>query len=171
MKKDSLIPVRVNIDLKNQLEAEAKKDKITLNALANKILQEHVSIISPFHELGWGFISKSLMARLFDHFSDEELIKMAKNETSEEITLIEYKSGEFNYENVLIFLTDFLEMYNLPYRISKNNGEEIFINHEMGRKWALFYAVVFENLLNKLDYKITRKKIQGSILSLTIKKE
>lgn len=53
MKKDSLIPVRVNIDLKNQLEAEAKKDKITLNALANKILQEHVSIISPFHELGW----------------------------------------------------------------------------------------------------------------------
>ena len=171
MKKDSLIPIRVNSNLKNHLESESKKNKITLNSLANKILQEHVSTINPFHELGWGFISKSLTVRLFDHFSDEELIKMAQDEISEEISLIEYKSGEFNYESVLTFLTDFLDMYNLPYRISKNNEEEIIVNHEMGRQWALFYATVFETLLNKLDCKITRKKIQSSVLSLTIKKE
>lgn len=170
MKKDSLIPVRVNSDLKNQLENEAKKDKITLNSLANKILHEHISTINPFHELGWGFISKSLTARLFDHFSDEELIKMAQDETLEEIALIEYKNGEFNYEGVLIFLTDLLEMYNLPYRTGKNN-EDIIVNHDMGKKWALFYVSVFENLLNRLDYKVTKKKIQSSILSLTIKKE
>lgn len=170
MKKDALIPVRVNSNLKNQLESEAKKDKVTLNYLANKILQEHVSTIKPFHELGWGFISKSLLTRLFDHFSDKDLIKMAQDEASEEKALIEYKNDKFNYETVLIFLTEFLDRYNLSYRTSKNN-EEIVINHEMGKKWALFYVSVFENLLSELGYKITRKNIQSSILSLTIKKE
>lgn len=167
MIKDAVIPIRVNCELKKRLEVEAKKSKVTLNAFINHILDNHISIIHPFNELGWNYISKSLLSTLLASHSDQELADIAKYESHEQEILIDYVYGNFNHETLLDYMSTFLALYKFPYKLNKET-EEFVINHDMGKKWALFFVSVFGCLFDKTGHKVVIKKSSGSILSFSL---
>lgn len=172
MTKDSLIPVRVNNELKIKLEQEAEKTGISLSSLTNNILEGYISTILPFNEMRWIYISKSVFSILLDPYSDKQIVNIAKlNAAPEHETLIELTYGVFEWHNTIYFLQELLKAFHFPYRSKQESGSSEFsIVHDMGKKWALFFFSTFESLVNKLGGKMSETVIKGSTLSFKIER-
>ena len=172
MTKDSVIPIRVNNKLKIKLEHEAEVAGISLNALTNKILEEYVSTISPFSEMRWIYISKSVFSILLDPYSDKQIVNIAKLKAApEHETLIDLIYGAFEWHYTIHFLQELLKVFHFPYRIKgERESPEFSIVHDMGQKWALFFFSTFESLVNKLGGKMSETIIKGSTLSFKIER-
>jgi hypothetical protein len=139
------------------LREEAEQQGISINALANKIMQnyrlygrwtERFSIIQ---------ITRTTMSRLIKCCPENIIVEAAKKSGSLVTKDVLGAMGmDLTYPNIVNFTENYLGKSSNWFQYSKQTKgkkELIHLHHELGRNWSIFtanqIATMFESLLNK----------------------
>ena len=148
----------------NVLNEEAKKQGITTNALANKVLKDY----SQYHRFSKRFgvitLTTQTVSALVDRCPKEFVIEMAKSSV-----LTKIKNGMRtigvppSYEAIVYFIKNILGehtgWFTWEHHIKKD--KEVFhLSHKLGNNWSIYIAEVvskmFEYFLNeKVETEVT----------------
>jgi hypothetical protein len=144
-----------------QLKEEARQKRISLNTLATQIFASHTEYNSYATKAGMVSFPKSLLIRLMDRLSEEEIESLsehiAKNEIKDTTLLMK---GEYSLLSFIDMTEAWIRSVGFPYthNISEDNEMHSFvIQHDMGRRWSIYFEkmlrFVFEDLkLGKRPY-------------------
>lgn len=152
---DTSITLRFRTDVLDELKHEAAQKRISLNTLSSQILTSHAEYDSYASKSGMVSFPKSLLIKMMDRLTVNELEKLsehiAKNEMKSLTLLLR---GSHNLASFLKTLESWLRDSNFQYSyyISDDQKEHRFvIQHEMGRKWSLYFEKLFRFVFNDLS--------------------
>jgi len=171
-KKNTVISVRCNDDTKEKLEVEGEIKNVTLNALISQILEKHVSWDRFARELGFVFLTRPFLRALLDNVDDKTLTTIAVTTCRGAMRdSILYLRGEFTTETFLEALDLWLAASNIQFRhIKKDNNDIFIVQHDLGRKWSLYFSAVINSLLHELKTEISQQQIGPHSITFEIKR-
>ena len=169
-KKTSVVSIRVPERVKETLENESDLNNITLNANVAKILQKHVDWHMYMPDTNFVYASKEFIKNILDNVKDETVKKIALDICLDQFKdSIEFMQGELTKETLLKTLDNYLSSSNLPFRkIIIDNKQRYIINHSMGKKWSLYFDLVFSALCDEVGFKTIGKKSDSQTVSFTL---
>ncbi len=97
-------------------------------------------------------VSRNFIIKVIDHLDEFGLVQLAeyvvKNDVKDIVMLIR---KEYNASSFLDALKSWLEVSGFPYRHEIKDGEHNYvIQHDMGKKWSLYLAKVFQYVFEEL---------------------
>lgn len=151
----SSITLRFRNDILNKLKHEAAQKRISLNTLASQVFSSHAEYNVYASTSGMVSFHKSLLIRLMERLQEDEIEKLsehiAKNEMKDLTLLLR---GEHNLSSFLKTIESWLRVsgFQYSYYISDDDKSHRFvIQHEMGRKWSLYFEKLFSYVFNDLS--------------------
>jgi hypothetical protein len=148
------VTLRFKTDVLSKLKHEAAQKRISLNTLSAQILESHVEYGSYASTSGMVSFPKTLLVRMMDGLSDTEVEKLsehiAKNEIKDLTLLLR---GEHNLSSFLKTIESWLRVSNFQYSyyVSDDDRSHRFvIQHEMGRRWSLYFERLFKYVFSGL---------------------
>ena len=134
------------------MRQEAKEKQIHLNTLVSQIIDSYVNFGASVSKAGMIPISKSVPIELLEGYSEDQIKAIAKR-TQEKIRIDRALQlrGKYNFETLIDILESWLKATGFSYRHNRdaeNASRHIFIvQHNMGRKYSLFFVRSFEGKL------------------------
>jgi hypothetical protein len=151
----SSITLRFRNDILNKLKHEAAQKRISLNTLATQVFTTHAEYDAFASTSGMVSISKSLLITLMNQLEEEEVKKLsehiAKNEMKDLTLLL---TGEHNLGSFLHTIESWLRVsgFQYSYHITDHNrNHRLVIQHEMGRRWSLYFERLFRYVFAELS--------------------
>jgi len=169
-KRTSVVSIRVPDAIKEQLENESDLNNITLNANVAKILQKHVEWHMYMPDTNFVYASKEFIKNILDNVNEKTVEKIALDICLDQFRdSIEFMQGDVNKTTLLKTLDNYLSSSNLPFRkIIVDDKQRYIINHNMGKKWSLYFEIIFSALCDEVGYKIQGKKSDSQTISFTL---
>ena len=149
------VTFRFNNDILNQLRTEANEKRISLNTLASQIFQTHTEYDRYASKAGMISFPKSLLIRLIDRLSEFEVDELteyiAKNDFKE-LTLL--MKNEYTLPAFLDVIESWLRVSGIGYRRDLIDSVQTFvIQHDMGRRWSVYFEKLITHIFEDLDEK------------------
>jgi len=150
--KSESITFRIEKKLLEGLRQEAEQKQVSVNTLASQIFRQHVNWHSNAARANMFPVSRNFVIKLIDQVDEFTIIQLAeyivKNDVKDIVMLIK---KEYNASAYLDLLKSWLEVSGFPYRHEMKSGEEHYvIQHDMGKKWSLYLAKVFQYVFQEL---------------------
>lgn len=149
------VTLRFDADMLDDLRKESDHKRISLNTLATQIFRTHKDYGSMSAKAGMVSFHKSLLIRMMDRLSEDEIVKLseyiAKNEMKDTILLMKkrYDSSAF-----VDFIESWARVCGFEYRHDVSDGTHSFvIQHDMGERWSIYIANVFKNAFSDVGAK------------------
>jgi hypothetical protein len=149
------VTLRFDSDMLEDLKRESEHKRISLNTLATQIFRTHTEYGSMSAKAGMVSFHKSLLIRMMDRLSDDEIVKLseyiAKNEMKDTVLLIKkkYTAGSF-----VDFIESWARVSGFEYRHDISGDTHSFvIQHDMGRRWSIYIASVFKHVFSDIGAK------------------
>jgi hypothetical protein len=170
--KSISITFRFPTSLFHELKEEAVHKQISLNTLLNQIVTSHVEWHAHASKAGFMTVRRTLVEKLMDPLSEEEVDRMAKDmarELRDASLLMVRKHTE---KSLLEFMERWVKTSGYSYRhIVEDNHHTYIIQHDMGYKWSyylnrLFSYVAEEAAINKPEIKSSDKML---VVNLKVK--
>ena len=144
------------------LQREAGQKDISTNTLVNQIIKDHLNWHSNAAKAGFVAVRRPFVTRVINNLSEQEIISIAeyvaKAANKDAILLME---REYTIKSALDFIEYWIKISGYPYRHEEtNNGENrhaYVIQHDMGKKWSIYLASLYQFLFDELGVK---KKIE-----------
>ena len=150
----SSITLRFRSEILDKLRHEARQKRININTLSSQILADHVEYGSYASTSGMVSFPKSLLVRMMERLSENEMEKLsehiAKNEFKDLTLLLK---GEYNLNSFLKTIESWLRISNFQYSYyltDAGNTHRIVIQHDMGKRWSLYFEKLFSYIFNDL---------------------
>jgi hypothetical protein len=148
------VTLRFDNKMLNQLKKEARQKRISLNTLATQIFAAHTEYNSYASKAGMISFPKSLLVRLMDRLSEEEIGSLsehiAKNEIKDTTLLMK---GEYTLLSFIDMIEAWIRTIGFPYAhdISEDSEMHSFvIQHDMGRRWSIYFEKMFRFVFEDL---------------------
>jgi hypothetical protein len=147
--------------LKN-LRHEAEKKDISTNTLVNQIIKEYLNWHSNAAKAGFVAVRRRFVTKVVSNLSEQEIILLAEYvaKSANKDTMLLMKN-EYTVKSALEFLESWIKISGYPYRHQEtNNGQNkhsYVIQHDMGMKWSIYLASLYQFLFDELGLK---KKIE-----------
>jgi hypothetical protein len=152
-----------------ELDELARKDRVSLNVIANQALRKHVEYDSYAEKFGLVTISKDLLKTLFGFMSDEEARALGKKSGEQTgVALVSFWFKKFNLENVIRSLDRIASHYNRNFKFEhSNNGEEhvLILRHDSGPRGSAFYAESVKAMFALLDVKVELEESDDQVVA------
>jgi hypothetical protein len=169
----SSITLRFRSDILDRLRHEAKQKRINVNTLSSQILGDHVEYGSYAATSGMVSFPKSLLVTMMDKLPEDEVDSLskyiAKNEFKDLTLLLK---GEYNLNSFLKTIESWLRISNFQYSYYiTDDGERhrLVIQHDMGKRWSLFFERLFSHVFNNLPLAIRLKcETTDNIVAFTV---
>ena len=163
---------RIDPETLHKLNSESEKAEVSLNSLVNQILKQHVEWHSKAADAGIGTIFKPMLRHLMTQLNEDEIKnlakKIAKQEGKDFMMLL---SHEYNIHAALKLIEVWLKVIKYPYSYEVTGDEhKFFIHHDLGKKYSIYLASLYESVLNEFDAHSSFKVEQNSI-SFTVNTE
>jgi hypothetical protein len=137
------------------LRSEAKQKEISTNTLLNQIVKEHLNWHSNAPKAGFIAVRRFLITNLINYLSEQQIISLAenvaKNTNRDTILLLE---NEFTMKSALDFIESWIKISGYVYKheeISDGQNRHMFlIQHDMGMKWSIYLANLYQFLFDEL---------------------
>lgn len=172
--KSNVISLRIDHDIVEALKEQAKSDRISLNILANNVLQNYVEWERDAKKAGFIPVTKDMLSAILEKLSEEDIEEIV--ERTKDIIKAQIMYMEKKYD-----LNSFLHWLRNRCRVSGFNAKEFYqndiliciIQHELGWKWSMYckalIKTVFEDLVpGKVDFDISSSML---IFRITTNKE
>lgn len=145
--KSGSVTLRFDGGLLEELRNESEHKRISLNTLATQIFRTHIEYHSMAAKAGMVSFHKSLLIRLMDRLSEDEIVKLseyvAKNEMKDTILLMKKR---YNPDSFVSFIESWARVSGFEYRHTVTDNTHAFvIQHDMGRRWSIYIANVYKN--------------------------
>ncbi|HEY7570308.1 MAG TPA: hypothetical protein VH796_02965 [Nitrososphaeraceae archaeon] len=154
--KSESITFRLDNETIKNLRHEAKQQDISTNALVNHILKEHIKWHSNAPKAGFIAVRRSLIMNLMSFMSEKQIVSVAENvakSTNKDSILLLEK--EYTMKSALEFLENWMKISGYVYRHEETkdgrNGHIYVIQHDMGMKWSIYLASLYQLLFDELD--------------------
>jgi hypothetical protein len=154
------------------LRQEAKEKGISLNTLANQIVDSYVNYTSGASKAEILPVHRKVLVRLLEGYSEDELKAIAEQvqkETTIDIAL--QLRGKYDFEALLDIFESWLKATGFPYRRNKdaeNNRHNFIIRHNMGRKYSFFAAEFMKATFEPLATKKVECSITDNSIAITV---
>jgi hypothetical protein len=158
------ITFRLNNSLLKNLRINADDEKITVNSLVTKILEDYFEWGQNAAKAGWMVIPKITMKRFVDGSSEKELEKIAKEMSDHVLEIMMMMSGQYDLRSFLAMSQKVAKKSGFDVNIRQDDVTKIVIQHSMGKKWSFFRKVFFEQTLNTLGYQNEIKSTPNSLI-------
>ena len=153
--KSETTTFRFDSETIKSLRDEAKQKDISTNTLLNQIVKEHLKWHANASNAGFITVSRLLTTSLISHLSEQEIISVAehvaKNTNKDTILLLE---NEYTMKSALDFLENWIKICGYKYKHHEiNDGQNrhmYVIQHDMGIKWSIYLANVYQFLFDEV---------------------
>ena len=172
IRKSAVVTVRVNEEVKAQLEDESELNGSTINTLISNILTKHVSWDRFAEDIGFIFLTKPFLRAVLDEVDENHIKKIAVSTCRGNIRdAVLFLKGEMNKESIVEAFDLWFSASHIPFRhIKKDGSDRYIINHGLGRKWSIYIGAVVNALLNEIQYRVINQKSQDQSMSFDIVK-
>lgn len=166
-KKTETSTFRIEKEVLEKLRIDSEEEKISLNALVNQVLAQHVEWNSPAKKSGFVPLPKILLKKVMDNLTEKQIILvseyMVKNEIKDIILVLR---KEHNVNSFLDAIESWAKTSGFPFS-HKDKGSsthKYVITHEMGKNWSLYFGIIFTRILEELgvkhvNFEITNKSL------------
>ncbi len=174
-KKTETLSFRIDSEIVEKLRQEANQKDITINALLNQIIKQHIDWHSIAHKAGFIAVRGALITRLLDEVGDEKRIKLiaADLAKSSNKDLLLALKDKYDVAAALGFVESWLKITGFPYKhdISSSSSDihRFMIHHNMGRRWSVYLSELYRNLFQELNVTEIYTDITNNILTFTVK--
>lgn len=164
-KVSDVISLRINHDVAEALKQEARFDRISLNVLANNILQSYVKWEKDAKQAGFIPVTKDLLTALLQRTDDKEIaeiVEQTKNIIKAQIIFMEKRYDLWS-------VMDWLEVRCKASGFSEkkfyqNDRLTYIIQHDLGWKWSLYCKILVESVLEglvkeKIDFDVSTSMV------------
>ena len=153
--KSGSVTLRFDADMLDELRREADYKRVSLNTLATQIFRTHNDYGSMSARGGMVSFHKSLLIRMMDRMSEDEIIKLseyiAKNEMKDTVLLMKKR---YDASSFVDFVESWARVCGFEYRHDISDRTHNFvIQHDMGRRWSIYIANVFKNAFSDVGAK------------------
>lgn len=159
---------RIDTDVGEELDELARKDRVSVNVIANQALRKHVEYDSYAERFGLVTISKDLLKTLFGLMSDQEARALGKKSAEQTgVALISFWFKKFNLENVIKSLDRVASHYNRNFKFEHStNGQEhvLILRHDSGPRASAFYAESVKAMFALLDVKVELEEREDQVV-------
>ena len=159
----------IDSELIDSLEKEAANREISTSELMNQMILRSSKLTWPAEKTGAIIIARDIIQDLIEHYSEEELRKIAtKAAQRHKNTLIVVYGIKQNLESVLDLVKNLLGNYARWFKFTHNvNGRnnKILLNHEIGLKWSCFIDAYMQSFfLEMLDIPVKSSYTSNTII-------
>jgi len=154
--KSESITFRLDNDTIKHLRHEASQQDISTNTLVNHILKEHIKWHSNARKAGFIAVRRSLIMNLMNFLSERDIVSVAENvakSTNKDSILLLEK--EYTIKSALQFLENWMKISGYVYRHEEikddQNRHMYVIQHDMGMKWSIYLANLYQLLFDELN--------------------
>ena len=165
-KETELSTFRINKETLDKLKIESKKKKVSLNVLANHILDGHVEFRSAAQIAGFVYVPKKWVTQILSRYSVDESREIASKLSLEYPEAIcKILRTEFSAEEHLKALEYWMGDSNIDYKKEvTGNKIKYALYHEMGMNWSWQIAELFRTPVESL----TKNKVKVDVTDSTI---
>ena len=151
-RKTCLVTFRLPEELVEDLREESKNTQISLNTLANQILNKYVSWERPSGKLGLIQMPRPLVKEIFRDIPNKRIQRVARNsckDTIKELVLI--KEGNLTLDSFILVFNEWLRASWIVHRYKKNiEGHHYVIYHNLNKTFSIYLAELFISILDDL---------------------
>jgi hypothetical protein len=168
--KGKSISLRLDGIVLDKLRQEASQKGVTLNRLVSQTLKERVDWYSNAARAGFIPVRRKLIVTLIEKFSEEEIRSLAeyiaKRDTKDCVLLLR---SEYSIESAIDVLETWVRISGYAYRHEVHDTRHSYvIQHDMSKKWSLYLAELFKNILEQFKLKGTGFDITENSLAFTL---
>lgn len=157
VRKTDVVAFRIPSEKVEFLRKEAKNRKVSVNVLANHILDMYFDFHLTASNAGFIYLPRKTVRGMINALRDEEIIILAKGPVrSDFIDLTYLMKGKLTLASFLNTILAWARDLNFPYRDDfEGHNRTITIHHNMGRKWSLLLKESLTTALGDLSPKVT----------------
>jgi hypothetical protein len=149
------VTLRFDSDMLEALKRESEHKRISLNTLATQIFRTHTEYGSMSARAGMVSFHKSLLIRMMDRLSEDEILKLseyiAKNEMKDTVLLMKKK---YTAAAFIDFIESWARVSGFEYRHDVSGDTHSFvIQHDMGKRWSIYISNVFKHVFSDIGAK------------------
>ena len=165
--KNVSVTFRISSEDVSALRDLAEEGEISLNTLVSQVIRSFLEWDSTASKTGMVPMQKDILRELFSYVPDEELKKMAVRTADNFADKLLIMTGSTDLESVFFVMKNRNKRSGFAVReFVELKGKKIMIQHDMGRKWSVFFSAYNERLINNAGY---GAKIDATDNSLLIK--
>ncbi len=164
-KASDVISLRINHDVAEALKQEARFDRVSLNVLANNILQNYVKWEKDAKQAGFIPVTKDLLTALLQRTDDKEIaeiVEQTKNIIKAQIIFMEKR---YDLWSILDWLETRCKVSGFSEKkFYQNDRLTCIIQHDLGWKWSLYIKTMIEAILDglvkeKIDFDVSTSMV------------
>lgn len=175
--------IRIKKNVFDDLKQEAEQKMEDVDTLVNQILRSHIHWHKLAKKARLAYISKDLMAKTIDHLSDEQVIQMTQEfSTQRHMDIMHMLKEENTFAGFMNTLCLWLDESAFNYIVESNNSggqndddrgsiKVYKINFEMGRKWSLFFKTLMSLVFEHYKVRDSEVKMTDNTIILKIKRQ
>ncbi len=145
--------IRMQEDLYRLLAKSAGDQRVSVNFLANQALRTFLEWSLVSRKFGLSTIPRSFLNRLMDRYAENECGELGRWVSRESFKpFAEYQFGELSVESAVEVFRRFGE-YGVLYEfdeIRDDHKQVLFLKHDAGRKWSMFYSGLIQSVYKEL---------------------
>lgn len=149
----------------------AEEEEISLNTLVSHVIQSFLEWDSTASKTAMVPMQKDILRGLFSYVPDDELKKVGVRTADSFVDKLLIMTGSADLDSVSFVMKN----RNKPSGFAviefvEPKGKKIMIQHDMGRKWSVFYNTYNERLINIAGYGAKIDATDNSLLIKTLTK-
>lgn len=170
-KKVETLTLRLHSDKLKKLREDAVKKGVSINALASQVISTYVEWDMTAPYAGWVVMPRDWVKEVFDTLDERKITDMAIRNADNAKEMLILMSGSLTLDAFYSVERHRMMKSSLFYReITENDTRKFVIQHNMSKKWSIFYKVFYERLVNSIGY-MAKVDFTDNTLTLTIREK
>lgn len=166
--KTTVATFRMRADRIKSLQNEAAKERLTMNALVNKIVATYIDYHKPASEADMMYFPKKPIMSMLNCVPENLIDNLAEATESEITDFVYMKDNHHDADAVLKALMTWMSESGFVVSVSSDSSKHVIVTkHDMGINMSLLLSRCFQKVLEETNRQITVETRNDSVI-LTI---
>ena len=163
--------IRIPTDIYEKINNQAIQEDKTVSSIINHILRKYVSWDQFVSDVGFVFLQKPFVQRIFENISEEDLVKAARTVCYTGMRdAISFIHGKNDVDTIIDVIKLWLSASKFTNTVIKSeNTVELRIQHNLSQKCSLYMGTLISMLFADLNMKPEKSLLRDHSLILTFK--
>ena len=167
--KSTSTTIRIPNDVYEKIEFEASSHDSHVSTVINSILRKYATWDRFVSDVGFMYMQKPLLRAFFEKISDKDVAQVSKTvgyaRTRDAILFV---GGKVNVKTIVDVVKLWLTSSKIPIRvIEKDESIEFIVQHNLGKKWSIYFATLLKELFSELKLSSIEEDIEDHTVEIT----
>jgi len=157
---------RLPEDMLQDLDAVAKQEEVTQNALVKQILDSYLRWEVSAAKAGWVVMPGIVLTKIIDELDEKTIIKIA-SDTAKVVCkdMLLYMHGKYDFDSLILIIRDRCKRSGFHLKETTSNGKTTLVmQHNLGEKWSVFFKTYYQEMFHALGMAPTFDYTESTLL-------